>query len=80
MKELSQQQKEFLKEEFGIINIDYKNSRLLEEIRLKCFDIETEETEKQLENGADEMSIGERGDMAVTIIDDLFEIINGKAV
>lgn len=71
MKKLSDSQVKFLKEEFEITDIDYEDKERLQNIRLKCFNIETEECMKFLENGTDEASIGERGDMAVSIIDAL---------
>lgn len=74
MIKLSSEQMDFLKDEFGINNIDYNNIRSLKEIRLKCFDIETEETYNRLKEGIDAASIGIRGDMAVSIIDDLEDI------
>ena len=44
---------DFLKDEFGINNIDYNDIKSLNEIRLKCFDMETEETYNRLEKGID---------------------------
>lgn len=79
MIKLSAEQMDFLKDEFGINNIDYNNIRSLKEIRLKCFDIETEETYNRLEYGIDTASIGIRGDMAVSIIDDLEDITKSFA-
>lgn len=75
---LTNEQIAFLNTEFGMNEIDYNNLALLEEIRLKCFDIEVEETHDRLERGIDEDSIGERGDMAVTIIDTLYDILSGN--
>lgn len=75
MTKLSKKQMAFLKKEFCIEELDYADKAYLNEIREKCFDIETEETYDRLNDGIDESSIGERGDMAVTIIDDLEEII-----
>jgi len=74
MKKLSTEQMDFLKKEFGIVSIDYSNIQSLKKIRLKCFDIETEECYDRLNNGVDTSSIGNRGDMAVSIIDDLEDI------
>ena len=68
MKKLSDSQVKFLKEEFEITDINYEDKERLQNIRLKCFNIETEECMKSLENGTDEASIGEREDMAVSII------------
>ncbi len=53
MIKLSAEQMDFLKDEFGINNIDYNNIKSLNEIRLKCFDMETEETYNRLEKGID---------------------------
>lgn len=76
MKELSKEQMNFLAIELGLLQINYSDMEFLEDIRMKCFDIETEETVKCLKNEKDEVSIGERGDMAVSIIDDLYEIMS----
>lgn len=76
IKRLSDEQMDFLNKEFGITDIDHSNIQSLKEIRLKCFDIETEECFERLSNGIDTSSIGVRGDMAVSIIDDLEDIIN----
>lgn len=77
MKSLNSKQLKFLKDEFGITKIDYSNKKEVEEIRLKCFDIETDECYNHHMAGDDtSSSIGERGDMAVSIIDDLFNIIH----
>lgn len=75
---LNEKQLSFLKDEFGITEIDYSNKEMLEDIRLKCFEIETDEAYAQYEAGNDDISIGERGDMAVSIIDDLYEINHSK--
>lgn len=75
MKKLSHEQIIFLKSELGITNINYNDDNELKNIRLKCLDIETEEVMKQLNLGVDETSIGWRGDMAVSIIDDLYDIM-----
>lgn len=77
MKKLSAEQMNFLKKEFGITNVDYNSVQSLKKLRLKCFDIETEECYDRLSNGIDTSSIGTRGDMAVSIIDDLEDIANG---
>ena len=53
MIKLSAEQMDFMKDEFGINNIDYNNIKSLKEIRLKCFDMETEETYNRLEKGID---------------------------
>lgn len=74
MKRLSSEQIEFLKKEFGIVSINYNDPKIIEDIRLKCFDIETKECCDRLNRGENNSSIGERGDMAVTIIDDLEDI------
>lgn len=77
MKSLTSKQLEFLKNEFGITKIDYSDKKAVEEIRLKCFDIETDECYDHYTAGKDtSLSIGERGDMAVSIIDDLYDIIH----
>lgn len=77
MKSLNSKQLKFLKDEFGITKIDYSNKQEVEDIRLKCFDIETDECYDHHMAGDDtSSSIGERGDMAVSIIDDLFNIIH----
>ncbi len=75
MKKLSDKQLDFLYKEFGVSEIDYQNTDMLEDLRLKCFDIETDECYEHLKKGIDDVSIGERGDMAVSIIDDLEDII-----
>lgn len=75
---LNSKQLQFLKDEFGISEIDYSNKEIIEDIRLKCFDIETDEACSQYEAGNDDVSIGERGDMAVSIIDDLYAIIHSE--
>ena len=75
---LTKEQLDFLRAELGIEDIDYNNRTKLEEIRLKCFDIEVEETVDRLNDGIDKASIGERGDMAVTIIDTLYDIMSEK--
>jgi hypothetical protein len=77
MKTLNSKQLEFLKNEFGITKIDYSNKKEVEEIRLKCFDIETDECYDHHMAGEDtSSSIGERGDIAVSIIDALYDIIH----
>lgn len=76
MKKLSSKQLAFLKREFGITDVDYSDKKGLEEIRLKCFDIETNEAASRYEAGNDDVSIGIRGDMAVSIIDDLYDVIH----
>lgn len=77
MKMLNSKQLEFLKKEFGITEIDYSDKKTVEEIRLKCFDIETDESYENFMAGNDaSSSIGKRGDMAVSIIDDLYSIIH----
>ncbi|NLT08204.1 MAG: hypothetical protein GXY08_01705 [Ruminococcus sp.] len=77
MKTLNSKQLEFLKNEFGITKIDYSNKKEVEEIRLKCFDIETDECYDRHMAGEDtSSSIGERGDIAVSIIDALYDIIH----
>lgn len=77
MKTLNSKQLEFLKNEFGITEIDYSDKKAIEEIRLNCFDIETDECYDHHMAGEDtSSSIGERGDMAVSIIDDLYNIIH----
>jgi hypothetical protein len=77
MKTLNSKQLEFLKNEFGITEIDYSDKKAVEEIRLKCFDIETDESYENFMAGDDtSSSIGKRGDMAVSIIDDLYSIIH----
>lgn len=78
MKQLNSKQLEFLKNELGIKKVDYNDRKQMMEIREKCFDIETDETIDRLEAGIDEVSIGERGDMAVSIIDDLEEILDAS--
>ena len=79
MKTLNSKQLEFLKNEFGITKIDYSNKKEVEEIRLKCFDIETDECYDHHMAGEDtSLSIGERGDMAVSIIDALYDIIHAE--
>ncbi len=76
MKKLNSKQLDFLKKEFGIEEINYSDKEKVEEIRLKCFDIECDECFDRLEKGIDESSIGKRGNMAVAIIDALQDIIN----
>ena len=77
MKTLNSKQLEFLKNEFGITEINYSDKKTVEEIRLKCFDIETDECYEKFMAGDDTISsIGKRGDMAVSIIDDLYDIIH----
>ena len=50
---------------------------LLKDLRMKCFDIETDECYDRYMAGEDTSpSIGERGDMAVSIVDDLYFIIH----
>ena len=78
MKSLNKEQMAFLKKEFNIDSIDYSDKKSLQDIRLKCFDIETDETWERWEAGIDEPSIGERGDMAVSIIDDLMDIMRAS--
>jgi len=77
MKKLNEKQLEFLKKEFKIKDVDYSDKEQLNEIRLKCFDIETDECYDYHMAGEDtSSSIGERGDMAVSIIDALYDIIH----
>ena len=77
MKKLSDPQLEFIKKEFGITDIDYSDLELLKDLRMKCFDIETDECYDRYMAGEDTSpSIGERGDMAVSIVDDLYFIIH----
>lgn len=79
MKELSKKQLEFLKKEFEIESVNYSDKEKLNDIRLKCFDIETDESYDHYMAGEDtSSSIGERGDMAVSIIDDLYAIIHSE--
>lgn len=73
---LTKEQMSFLKTEFNISKIDYSDSQILQNIRLKCFDIETEECMKRITEEGDATSdIGKRGNMAVSIIDDLYDIM-----
>jgi hypothetical protein len=76
MKTLNKDQVDFLEKEFGIENIDYSNKEELNEIRMKCFDVEVDETCDRLDAGIDEESVGDRGDTATSIIDDLYDIIH----
>lgn len=77
MKKLNEKQLEFLKKEFKIEDVDYSNKEKLNDIRLKCFDIETDECYDHHTAGEDtSYSIGDRGDMAVSIIDVLYDIIH----
>ena len=79
MKSLNSKQLKFLKDEFGITKIDYSNKQEVEDIRLKCFDIETDECyDHYMADEDTSLSIGERGDMAVSIIDCLYDIIHTK--
>ena len=71
MVKLNSEQISFLHDELGIDEVDYSNKDEMEEIRMKCFDIETDETMEHLED----LNIGERGNMAVSIIDKLYDII-----
>ena len=75
---LSPKQEEFLLREFGIEAVDYSTVASMEDIRLKCFDIEVEETMARMEPEDHTDDIGERGNMAVSIIDDLADIIDAK--
>ena len=89
---LSSKQEEFLLREFGIETVDYSTVASMEDIRLKCFDIEVEEemacmppddpTEPAGENDEfiidDTVDISERGAMASSIIDALADIIDAK--
>lgn len=73
MKCLTNAQIDFLKKEFGISQIDYSDKQMLQTIRLKCFDIETDECSDSYHNHNKNLS--DRGVIAESIIDDLYNII-----
>ena len=73
MKRLTNAQIDFLKKEFGISQIDYSNKQMLQTIRLKGFDIETDECSDSYHNR--NINLSDRGVIAESIIDDLYNII-----
>lgn len=70
---ISQEQLDFLKKEFGLDLSDLQRMDINQwhEVRLKCFDIETEEAGLAM----DSETLSDRGEIATSIVDDIFNKI-----
>ena len=70
----SDEQKEFLANELGINESDYSHMSCAEweDVRMKCFDIEVDEVRDAEEN---QTSISDRGNIAVSLIDYIYDEI-----
>lgn len=71
---LSKEQLDFLKKEFNLDRFDVEKMNIGQwhEVRMKCFDIETEEAGMVVDDSG---TISERGEMAADFVDYIFNEI-----